>query len=89
MLDCPPRTVLPVGIDHQETELLLLHAGGAEGLHEVGLPHGGVGKDAHVLGQHLAVDDRDISQNPRPGPHDTDFDISHDFGQEHKVLRFG
>src|SRR5208283_3269293 len=85
----PAPHVFPVGIDHQEAELLHLHAGGTEGLHEVGLAHAGGRKDAHVLGKHLAVDpDGHVTEHSLPGPHDTNFDVSHHFGEEDKVLCF-
>ena len=86
----PAPHVLAMGVDHQEAELLHLHAGGTEGLHEVALAHAGGGKHAHVLGEDPARDfDREILKHALPGPHDTDFDISHDFGEERKVLCFG
>ena len=57
----PAPHVLAVGIDHQEAELLHLHAGSTEGLHEVGLAHAGCCEYAHMLGEDFAVDlDRDI-----------------------------
>ena len=48
--------VLTVGVDDQEAELLLFHAGGTEGLHEVALAHPGGRKDTHVLGEDLCWD---------------------------------
>ena len=79
-----------MGVDHQEPELLHLHAGCTEGLHEVAFAHAGGGKHAHVLGEDPAGDlDGKVLQHALAGPHDTDFNVSHDFCEEGKVLCFG
>ncbi len=79
-----------MGIDHQEAELLHLHAGGTEGLHEIALAHAGGCEYAHVLGENPARDfDRKILKNALSGPHDTDFDIPHDFCEKCKVRCIG
>ena len=78
-----------MGIDHQEAELLHLHAGSTERLHEIALAHAGGGKYPHMLREHPARDFYgEVLQDSLPGPHDPDFDIPHDFCEKCKVLGF-
>ena len=78
--------VLAVRVHDQEAELLLLHAGGAEGLHEVGLPHAGRREDAHVLREDAGRDpDGDIPDHVLAAPHEADLDLAHLLGEEAEV----
>ena len=73
--------VLAVRVNDEEAELLLLHARGTEGLHEIGLAHAGGCKDTHVLREDLCGDpDRDIPDDVLAAPHQADLDLAHLLG---------
>ncbi len=79
--------VLPVRVDNEEAKLLLLHAGGTEGLHEVALAHAGGRKDTHVLREDLCGDTYgDVFDNVLAAPHQADLYLPHLAGEEHKVV---
>ena len=79
--------VLTVGIDDEEAELLLFHAGGTEGLHEIALAHPGGSKDTHVLGEYLCGDTNgDVFYHVLATPHQANLDLPHLAGEEHEVF---